>query len=659
MSEDNKDIDLVTNEGVQSNSGSNKDATTYVWRPQDADKEFIKAYTRDRVRNAHVGENVVFKPAKPKPTISDEGHKRVAVYARVSTKSTEQVSSIENQTKYYTEKIQKTDNWELQEIYSDEGKSGTSMRKRERFRQMIDDASAKKMDLILCASVSRFARNVSDCIEQVRLLRTANPSHPVGVFFETENIYTLDPDSNQLLTMHAMLADWESANKSRRMILSYDQRICTGQYPVLDLLGYKHTINGDLIIEEEGAKTVKFIFYAFINGMSYEEIAKILTEKKRPTLKGRTVWNAAMVRNIMTNERRWGDLDVRKTIVVDYVKGKTVRNDNIRDGAYVKQHHQGIVSPAVAKAAKIVAISGRKLGTGVMDISVIETGALKGFVSICPSWGGVDADTFIDVCSKVYTADELEQLSIETKIRSGDEHSKVLSMQFNGYEVPYGAYFMKKSSPTITLSSRNITLNKVCHERLGNCEYIELLYNPLLQAIIIRESKKDALNAVSWVNKQGKLEMSFTAPAFCGAVFEQLLLIKDYKFKYRGVLRERGNNKILFFYLDEPKILVGKGKRKSDDSYLTEETVRFIKYRNNEVGAIDDKSDFSIAYPDYMEGNQFGVSYAIRRWRDRLITNLTENDIYASGTIVENPLIGKLPTKEEVEEEINNLLLSM
>ena len=129
------------------------------------------------------------------------------------------------------------------------------MRRREQFKEMLADAADKKMDLILCASVSRFARNVSDCIDQVRLLRTMNPSHPVGVYFETENIYTLDPDSDQSLQIHALLADWESANKSRRMILSYDQRICTGQYPVLDLLGLKHTKDGDLVIEPEGAKT--------------------------------------------------------------------------------------------------------------------------------------------------------------------------------------------------------------------------------------------------------------------------------------------------------------------------------------------------------------------------------------------------------------------
>ena len=164
---------------------------TRPWRPQDADREYYIRYVRDRIQSSTVTEGTIFIPAKPKPSINDDGQKTVAVYARVSTKSKEQVSSIENQTKYYTEKIEKTPNWELQEIYSDEGKSGTSMRKRTEFRRMIQDAVDKKMDLIVCASVSRFARNVSDCIEQVRVLKTANPSHPVGVYFETESISQL------------------------------------------------------------------------------------------------------------------------------------------------------------------------------------------------------------------------------------------------------------------------------------------------------------------------------------------------------------------------------------------------------------------------------------------------------------------------------------
>lgn len=268
------------------------------WRPQDADRFEYKESVRNRVRNSQAHPNAIFRKAKEPPRIDSGGAKNVAVYARVSTKSENQVSSIENQQKYYRKRIDDNPDWTLQKIYSDEGFSGTSVRKREGFLQMIEDAKNKEMDLILCASISRFSRNLKECLEYIEKLRTASPSHPVGIYFETENIYTLDPASDQQLEIHAMLADWESATKSRRMILSYDQRIITGQYPLSDLLGYKHTPEGDLIIQEEEAKTVKFIFYAYVLGYSYGEIAEILTEKGRPTRTGRTEWNAQMVRNI-------------------------------------------------------------------------------------------------------------------------------------------------------------------------------------------------------------------------------------------------------------------------------------------------------------------------------------------------------------------------
>lgn len=144
---------------------------------------------------------------------------------------------------------------------------------------MMQDAKERKIDLVVCASVSRFARNFSDCMTQIAALKTMHPAHPIGVYFETENIYTLNPDSQYSLDVQALLADWESGNKSRRMILSYDQRIMTGQYPVADLMGYRHTTDGQLVIEPEEAKTVRFIFLAFIQGYDYDQIAMILTKK--------------------------------------------------------------------------------------------------------------------------------------------------------------------------------------------------------------------------------------------------------------------------------------------------------------------------------------------------------------------------------------------
>ena len=403
-----------------------------AWRPQDADREIFRYETKRRIQQYSVPPQTIFRPAKPTPTIRDEEHKRVAVYARVSTKSREQVSSIENQTKYYTDKIAKTPNWTLTEIYSDEGKSGTSKKWRKDFKRMLDDAAKKKMDLIVCASVSRFARNISDLIEEVRKLRTTNPSNPVGVYFETEDLYTLDPNINERLQMQGLFAEWESGNKSRRMILSYDQRICTGQFPVYDLLGLRHTLEGGFIIEEDEALTVRYIFLATVCGHTADEIADVLTAKQRPTLRGRTEWNPAMVNAIMSNERRWGDLEVRRRVVIDYKEKVTAKNDGIRQGAYIPGYHEGIVSPEIARAAHMMRASRYKFGN-VPDVYVIDEGTLKGFVSISPSWSGIDNQAFQDISRQVYEEDEFEYLLHEADILSGKDHSNVLSMSLSDY----------------------------------------------------------------------------------------------------------------------------------------------------------------------------------------------------------------------------------
>ena len=620
-----------------------------AWKPQDADKEIIKQQIRDRVRNTSLGDNAVLIPAKPTPTINDEDSKVVAVYARVSTSSTEQVSSIENQTKYYTEKIEKNPNWTMHEIYSDEGKSGTSMRKRTEFKRMLKDAKEKKMDLILCASVSRFARNVSDCIEQVDELRTQNPSHPVGVYFETENIYTLDEGSQQALGMHAMLADWESANKSRRMIISYDQRICMGQYPVADLLGYRHTKDGKLIIQEEEAKTVRFIFLSYINGASYEEIAKVLTEKSRPTLKGRTEWNSAMVHSIMTNERRWGDLWARKRVVINYKKGKTTKNNQIRDAAFVSGHHEGIVSPEIAKAAQMLMASRNKNDYGISDTSVITQGSLKGFISISPGWAGMDNDSLVEICKSVYSDDELAFIENEVAIQTGAKTSKVLSIDLSNYQVPYGAFFMNNRTPSLTISSRRIKFSKSAHSKMNNCKYIELLYHPILNTIAIRSCSQLGSNSFYW-DANGKSIDDILAPAFCKSIFDKQDWIKKYKFRFRGITRIRDNSCIMMFYLDEPQILVDKDTKKQLESEGNHSAVKYIPYRNSELSV--DTSDKSKII-------NFGVSVSLKKKRDRLIDNISKEDIEQNGVSVINPMIGYIPSKDEIQQEIDDLLLSM
>lgn len=632
-----------------------------TWRPQDADREYIKADIRRRVWSSNASPKAQFIPAKPLPTVQDNGQKTVAVYARVSTKSKEQVSSIENQTRYYTEKVEKTPNWDMYEIYSDEGISGVSIKKRPAFLRMIKDATDKKMDLILCASVSRFARNMSECLDQIQLLKTKNPSHPVGVYFETENIYTLDPRSSDQLQIHAMLADWESANKSRRMILSYDQRISTGQYPVLDLLGYRHTEDGKLIMVEDEAITCRFIFLAYVVGYTLNEIAEILTEKERPTLKGRTEWTAAMVKSIMMNERRWGHLEARKSIVIDHKSKKVTKNNMDRDSAYDPEHHEGIVTFEIAKAAHMVAASGRALKGGFHDLHVIEHGALKGFISVCPSWGGMNSQTLQDICTSVYDDDEYDVLIRKARILRGEEHGNVDSLVFHNYEAPPGVYFMNQKTPSLTISKKSLKFSKSCVDRFTMHTHVEVLYHPVYQVIALRGCSADTPNAVPLRKADGKLNTTIVTNAFTATIYEKMEWITRYQFKFRGISRERGQSHIMFFFLDEPQILLSKTeRRKFEDTNASEEdSVRYIPYKLQTEIQIAEDNVFHVAYPEKWGGHRIGISYGLREQRSKLFSSMTEADLGIDGTAVLNPLIGYIPDRYELEDEVEQLLLMM
>lgn len=622
------------------------------WQARHKEREAEREAIRNRVRGSS-GSNEYFHKGMPVPTISDDAYKRVGVYARVSTKSTEQTSSIENQQLYYTKKIGDNEHWEMQEIYSDEGKSGMEVKHRTEFQRMITDAGKGKMDMILCASVSRFARDISDCIKYTTKLRTMNPHHPVGVYFETENIYTLDPNSEQVLHFHALLAHWESANKSRRMILSYDQRICTGQYPVADLLGYRHTKDGQLIIQPEEAKTVKYVFLSLVVGKSCKDIAATLTEKRRSTLKGSKEWDCNKVLHLLGNERRWGDLEARKTIVLDPREKIIVKNNGIRDWAFVPEHHEGIVTPEIAKAAQFMASSRGMLPGGVPSLTVIDKGALKGFVNVCPRWRGIDRQTYLSACHSVYEDRELMELEREIRIWTGQEDSNVLSMKFTGYEVPRGILFLTKAMPSMTITTRAIMFNKACHDKLGNCEWVELLYHPVMQTVVIRESDPNNTNSFRWVRDNGKVVRCIETIAFSKSVYQAMDWITDYQFRFRGITKERGGAKVIVFSLDEPQILVGKKKTGEETS---NRPAKYIPYTNSAATGV--QSDSFIAYPSEWKRRQ-GMNCLIRKKRDDALSAITEADILCPGITTENPLIGTIPDREDIMRELDELLLSM
>ncbi|MUT96140.1 MAG: recombinase family protein [Subdoligranulum sp.] len=479
---------------------------------------------------------------------------------------------------------------------------------------MMRDAKDQKMDLIICASISRFARNFSDCMTQIAALKTMHPAHPIGVYFETENIYTLNPSSQYSLDIQALLADWESGNKSRRMILSYDQRIMTGQYPVADLMGYRHTKDGQLVIEPEEAKTVRFIFLAFIQGYNYDQIAMILTQKKRSTLRGKQEWNGMMVANIMKNERRWGDLEARKSIVVDYKLGKVTKNNGNRCSAYVPEHHEAIVSPEIARAAHLVASSRKKCG--VQDIVVIQQGTLKGFVGIHPNWSGISVESIRSLCLSTYLPEEVMQLNDIAEMRAGATLGKALQSE---YMTVSGACFINQSSPVMTISKNGIRFSKACHSRLDDCEYVELLYHPILQVVILRKSNHGFSTTMRW-RDDNDVHSAFSARAFSGLVFQTLNWRRNCRYQCRGICRGQGNAKFLIFELDESRILTGKNQYEQENC---------------------------------------SMNLKCRLYRSKWVQSITVSDVMESGQVVENPMIGAIPSRNEVQRELDDLLMSM
>ena len=270
--------------------------------------------------------------------------KRVAAYARVSTESEEQQSSYEAQVSHYTQFIQNRQDWTFVDVYSDEGISGTSTRKRDGFNRMIRDALDGKIDLIITKSVSRFARNTVDTLSTVRKLKERG----VEVYFEKENIYTMDSKGELLITIMSSLAQEESRSISENVTWGQRKRFADGKVsmPYKQFLGYEKGEDGKPCIVPEQAEIVKLIYRLFVEGMMPSAIARYLTGQGIPTPAGKTKWTCTTVESILTNEKYKGDAILQKSFCVDFLTKKMKPNEGEVPKYYVENSHPAIIEPA-------------------------------------------------------------------------------------------------------------------------------------------------------------------------------------------------------------------------------------------------------------------------------------------------------------------------
>ncbi len=274
--------------------------------------------------------------------------RRVAAYARVSTDSDEQFTSFEAQVDYYTKYIQNNPDWEMVDIYTDEGISGTQTKYRKGFQKMIEDAYNGKIDLIVTKSVSRFARNTVDSLTTIRELK----AHNVEVFFEKEAIYTFDSKGELLITIMSSLAQEESRSISENVTWGVRKGFSDGKFSLgyKNFLGYEKGPDGRPKVVEEEAKIIKLIYSLFLDGYSTRQITDELNERGIRTARNKirkdgtkTKWNISSVLSILKNEKYKGEAILQKTYTADFLTHETRKNNGELPQYHVKNSHEAII----------------------------------------------------------------------------------------------------------------------------------------------------------------------------------------------------------------------------------------------------------------------------------------------------------------------------
>lgn len=271
--------------------------------------------------------------------------RRVAGYARVSTDNPEQLTSYESQVKYYTNYIESRSDWEFAGMYTDEGISATNTKHRSGFKKMVSDALAGKIDLIVTKSVSRFARNTVDSLTTVRKLKEKG----IEIYFEKENIWTLDSKGELLITIMSSLAQEESRSISENVKWGKRKRFAEGKGSLAysHFLGYKRGPNGAMVINRKEAEVVKMIYRLYLTGRSFCAIADELMKREIPAPAGGAKWHPSTIQSILKNEKYKGDSLLQKKFVVDFLSKRMKKNEGEIPQYYVENDHEAIISPEV------------------------------------------------------------------------------------------------------------------------------------------------------------------------------------------------------------------------------------------------------------------------------------------------------------------------
>ena len=512
-------------------------------------KEQDRERTRKRMHTQVDPENYEYIPEKKRVDYYDnDTPQRVAIYVRVSTDDVRQTTSYELQKRYYEDFVKHHPHWTLVKIYADEGISGTMLENRAECMKMLADCRAGKIDLIITKSVSRLARNILVSIGIVREL--AELKHPVGVFFESECIFSLNDDSAMALSFVATMAEEESHTRSRSMETSLRMRLDNGIPLTPKLLGFKHDADGQLIINPEEAPTVKLVFFMYLYGYSTQQIADALIALGRKSYLGNIKWTSSSVVQILRNERHCGDVITRKTFTPNFRTHKSVKNRGDRPQSHYYNHHDPIVSRDDFIAVQRMLDNARfKNKSYLPELRVLDSGIFQGFVVINPRWAAFGEQDYFQAARSVYPQIEEEdepQVSVpkevQIKVEAGD-------FDMRGFEIARAELFDTQQKPSVTFSHKKIKFSNPLVRKLGEKNTIELLVNPITRKFAIRTTDKgNRQGVVCSKSEGGKLvPKDISTAAFSETLFSLFGWNSDYKYRITGSLYEDGSEVAYIF----------------------------------------------------------------------------------------------------------------
>lgn len=330
---------------------------------------------------------------------------RVVAYARVSTNKEEQLTSLEAQKDYFINYIENNAQWEFAGIYYDEGISGVCTKNRTYFNLMIEDGMNGKFDLIVTKSISRFARNTLDTIHTIRKLKEKG----IGVYFQKENIQTLDAKGEFILTLMASFAQEESRSISENIKWGKRKRMADGKVAIAytQFLGYDKGKDGNLIINIKEAQIIECIYSLFIIGFTRPQIIRFLNKNKILTPTGREKWNTSYIKSILTNEKYKGDALLQKAFTVDYLSKKKKKNEGELRQYYIENNHEPIISKEIHQYvnSKLDKFDGSSRSTQSLSGKIYckECGEKFGSFIIHPEFKSANGNSLAWKCKNKYS----------------------------------------------------------------------------------------------------------------------------------------------------------------------------------------------------------------------------------------------------------------